>query len=181
MSVTTVLASCVGKPQPVLTTPQGKYQLGRVACREFRYSDIGRCESEALAFYKGSYPGTTKEVLTKVSTSPLVYSMKAKREEVEVRFALVTPAELVQYGDSVNYYEIKTTIGHSEKEDINFAADEFKVKPDDILMSAFQDNLKIDKKDPWRGLLKRKKVMPPYPVVGDEEEYGIVINPPYPR
>src|SRR6476619_6980436 len=92
-------AACTEKLQSSTTTPyQGKHQLGRVACREYRYSDPGLCQSEAFAFYHGSYPGTTPEALTLVTTTPLVYSMKAKGEDVEIRFAVVSANDLSKYG-----------------------------------------------------------------------------------
>ena len=106
--------------------------------------------------------------------------MKAKGEDVEIRFAVVSTEELKKYGDFINYYEVKKINGRTDQEEIDEAAKEFKVLPDDILQSAFQDEFQIEKKRPWRALMKRKKTKQLYPA-GDDEAYGMVINPPYPR
>ncbi|MDQ2794780.1 MAG: hypothetical protein M3Y12_12355 [Bacteroidota bacterium] len=177
-----VLAACARKYQPGAPAPQAGHNLGRIACREYRYSNPVLCQSEALAFFKGSYPGTTAEALTKVSTNPLVYSMKAKGEEVEIRFAVVSDEDLLKYGGFINYYEVKKIHGRTDQEEINEAAREFSVLPGDILQSAFQDEVGVEKKRPWRAILKRKKpAQLRMATDGDDETYGIVTNPPYPR
>ena len=177
------IASCAQMPpstSPVATTATvSKYQLGRIACREYRYVDAAQCSTEAQAYYRGSYPGSPTETLTLVSTSPMVYSMKAKNENVEIRFAVVSLSDMMLYGDSINYYEINRIHGNSDEKDLRDAADEFKSNGG-ILRGAFQDDIAIGLKWPWRAILKRKKA-PKLPVANNDEAYGILTNPPYPR
>ena len=106
--------------------------------------------------------------------------MKALNADIEVRFAVVTPATLTQYGTPINYYEINKVAGRSDEQDVDDAADEFTTKPEDILRRAFRDDFEIEGRRSWRGLFKRKRINL-LPAPGSEEEYGIVINPPYPR
>ncbi|MDB5233822.1 MAG: hypothetical protein JWR44_815 [Hymenobacter sp.] len=179
------ITSCEGNfQQSPQKTLQGKYTLGKIVGREYRYTDSAQCRREAQAYFKGNYPGSTTEILTKVTTFPLVYSMKAKGEDVEVRFVQVSQNDLTKYGDFIYYYKIDKTPGHpgyTEQQDVDAAAKEFKVLSDDILRDAFRDERPLEGKQPWRALLKRKKPKSSHPVVGDEEEYGVIINPPYPR
>lgn len=176
------LAACARKLQPGSPAPQARHELGRIACREYRYSDPVLCKAEALAFFKGSYSGATTELITQVSTNPAVYSMKAKGEDVQIRFAVVSSEELSKYGSFINYYEVKKINGRTDREEIDEAAREFSVSTDDILRAAFQDELEVEKKRPWRAVLKRKKPTQLRAASsGEDEAYGIVTNPPYPR
>ena len=178
------ITSCVRKTRqgPPVSTFTHDYEFMTLAGKEYRYDTKQQCDDAAAMYLSTNYPTNSPEVLTKVSDNPTTYSIKAKDEDIEVRFTVIAQENITEYGKLIYYYKVNKTSGHTEQEDIGLASDEFVKRLGHVnTKPPFQDKVVLEGKHPWRAILKRKRANLLHRPVGDEEEYGIVINPPYPR
>ena len=181
------ITSCVKKIQqsPRASLSKGDYEFTGLAGKEYRYETEKQCDDAAVLYRNNNYPSSPtsppEENLTIVSQSPKTYSIKAKDEDIEVRFTVIDIADITKYGKLIYYYKVNAINGHTEHDDVDLASAEFKKRFGHVIKkSTFKDEFALEKKYPWRAILSRKKPKS-FLAPSDEEEYGIVINPPYPR
>lgn len=162
----------------------GKFERIRVAVEEHRFTDAAACKAAATFYNNNNRSEDANGQIQEFTTPSLVYSWKAKSIDVEIRFVVLPADEVKQPGEVIQYWEINKRTGNHEK-DIKDAIREFGDKRNwRIVKDANQDANEINGKRAWRAVLSRD--LPNSPSSKDSfralraEEFGIIINPPYP-
>ncbi|GAB2858686.1 hypothetical protein [Hymenobacter ruber] len=156
-----------------------KLKFGRVASEEFQYATNAACTDAATKYNKGDKP-------TPVSTDPLVYSFKDKKwllgKKYEVRF--ITQPSVQSNGKKVPYYEIDAS---SETDDASNAAAigtailELKKKGATIVQDTVLDK-PINGKRAWRVVMHTDTPISDKDnkLTQVKDDFGMIVNPPYP-
>ncbi|HEX8507485.1 MAG TPA: hypothetical protein VF630_19140 [Hymenobacter sp.] len=166
------------------TAVSGKFERIRVAVEEHRFADEKECRAAAASYHRNNHAEDADGELREVTPAPLVLSWRAKNIPVEVRFVVLPAAEVSQPGEVLPYWEINRRSDNSEK-DIRAAIKEFGDKRNwKLVKGPVQDAKETKGKRPWRAVMKRE--LPNSPSSKDSfralraEEFGIIINPPFP-
>jgi hypothetical protein len=165
----------------IVKAPNAKI-LGRLAVIEYRYPNDKACTVAAKKYFTG-----TGEPMP-LPGSPLVYSFcdsnaPTRPDALEIRFT-VNAASPAQPVDTINYYEVERKTGN-HKSDIEQAFRVLRRQYNcDSIKGPTEYTRSVNGVKPWRAIMKRNGPVPPftkYPMLTKSDEFGLIINPPYPR
>jgi hypothetical protein len=154
----------------------------RLAVIEYRYPTPDLCIAAAKKYFTGT------EELSPLPGSPLTYSFcdsnaPTQPSAMEIRFT-VNATSPVQPPDTINYYEVEQRTGNN-RNDIRRAFRRLRNECKfDSIKGPTEDRNNVNGVKSWRAIMRKKDT--PCPEVMQfldkrEEDFGLIINPPFPR
>ena len=161
--------------------------LGPLASTEYSYSNDGACTEAVLAYL--SNPGSTGTLEdNKLPSSPLTFSFCTTADThdlnaKEIRFT-VKAANSPQPVDTIMYYRVESETGNHKKDLEKAFRKLIRENNCDPIKGPTEDKDKVNDVKPWRAILKAKghiDLSAKQFLVNEGDEFGVIINPPFPR
>ena len=161
--------------------------LGPLASTEYRYSNDGACREAASTYFNSvGSPGTLDE--HKLTSSPLTFFFCTTANTndpnaKEIRFT-VKAANPSQPVDTIMYYKVESKTGNHKKDLEQAFRKLIRENKCDSIKGPTEDKYKVNGVKPWRAILKAKGPINPSTkqfLVNEADEFGVIINPPFPR
>ena len=161
--------------------------LGSLASTEYRYSNDGACRKAASAYFNSvGSSGTLDEHILTSSPLTFFFCTTANTDDPnakEIRF-MVKAANPPQPVDTIMYYRVESKTGNHKKDLEQAFRKLIRENKCDSIKGPTEDKYKVNGVKPWRAILKAKghiNLSTKQFLVNEADEFGVIINPPFPR
>jgi len=161
--------------------------LGPLASTEYRYSNDEACGKAASAYFnKPDSTGTLDDHILTSSPLTFFFCTTANTDDPnakEIRFT-VKAANPSQPVDTIMYYKVESKTGNHKKDLEQAFRKLIRENKCDSIKGPTEDKYEVNGVKPWRAILKAKDPIDPSTnqfLVNEGDEFGVIINPPFPK